>query len=258
MKMYRSLVMMNDPVKYLYALERNGSLENKFPELAALRMVIPAGYRHKDNLKHSIQVLERAIRFDKNNDPVLRVAALLHDIGKPATRKFHGKGVVTFRNHENVGARMARKMLKRDGENNQFINEVTSLIRLHMRAYGFSDTIWTDSAVRRLMTDAGSPKQLERLLVLFKSDLTTGSGQKREKISRGIDSLGEAFQRVKNIDERASLRPALNGNDVMELTGLKPGRELGRIMKFLNSDNMVRLSKDETLVVLRKNFPELF
>lgn len=251
--------MSSDPETTLRGFARSGDLSALEPSLAALRMSIPKGYHHKDNLEHSIRVLARAAeRETRGPDLILRTAALFHDVGKPATRKFEGNGVVTFWNHELVGARQVRKILKRHGYTSQQIEEVSRLVALHMRAYGFSDTVWTDSAVRRLTTAAGSEALLDKLLILFVSDLTTKNDKKRRRIERGINRLADAIAEVREKDERAMARPALNGHDVMELTGLSQGPELGRIMKFLNNDTLVTKDRDAALEALRVEFPQYF
>lgn len=247
-----------DPVQFIRDLEDAGQLGEYFPELEALKMEIPAGYHHKDNYFHSLLVLSQALEREGGTpDAVLRIAALTHDIGKPATRKFEGGGKVTFWNHEGVGATAMKKRLKGSYEDN-FRTDVSHLIRLHMRAYGFSDSPWSDSAVRRLMTDAGSSKQLERLVTIFYSDLTTRNKRQKMQTMAAIARLEEAFARVKESDARAALRPALDGRELMAVTGLPQGRELGQLMKFLNRDEMVTLSRQEALAALQEAFPLYF
>lgn len=253
---YRELVLSSDPVGHLLALEESGELGEVFPELAALKMSLPRGYHHKDNWLHSLQVLEGAMEQEEGGpDALLRVAALLHDVGKPATRKFLGRGQVTFRHHEHVGARMASKLLQEtfpQGER----EEIVRLISLHMRAYGFGEVVWTDAAVRRLATDAGSEEALGRLLKLFRADLTTGNGKKKARILGGLDRLEEAFLRVREGDFLKARRPALNGHELMALTGLQEGPALGQLMKFLGQEEVITLERGEALKALAGAFPE--
>lgn len=244
----KDLLMGADPVSELWMLVNNGEIVDLEPSLAKLRMPIPKGWRHKDNLGHTVRVLERAIDREINGpDLVLRTAAVFHDIGKPATRKFPRPGKVTFDGHEIVGQRMSKNLLDKHGYSEAEIDEIGTLIRLHMRAYGFNDRNWTDSGVRRLATDAGNLETLDRLIVVFYSDLTTMNDKKRIKIEDGIKKLEDVLAAVRAKDERAAMRPALDGFQVMELTGLPRGRELGTLMKFLNSDEGIALSEDEAM-----------
>lgn len=245
----KSLLLSADPVGELRELHSSGNLRNLEATLAELKMDIPKGYHHKDNLEHSIRVLGNAIDRESGPDLILRTAALFHDIGKPATRAFGERGKVTFTNHDTAGARIARKVLPKHGFSKQDIDSVARLIAMHMRSHTFK-TGWTESAVRRLSTQAGSDLQLERLVVIFESDATTTSDSKRGSIHRNVAALAAEMARVKAEDTRASLRPALNGNEVAEMLGLTPGRELGQVMKFLNSDSIVRLNRDETIAAM--------
>lgn len=255
----QALLMSDDPGRTLWELFNSGELREFEPSLQALHMPIPKGYHHKDNFDHSIRVLNRAIEREGDKpDLLLRTAALFHDVGKPATRKFEKNGVVTFWNHETVGSRQVRKILAGHGYSKRQIETISRLVALHMRAYGFSDTVWTDSAVRRLARDAGSDDALDKLLVLFVSDLTTKNDRKRRKIESGISRLGEAIQVVREKDERAAERPALDGYELMELTGLGQGRELGQMMRVLNQDDNIKLERAEALALLKNKFPEYF
>lgn len=254
----KNFLLRDDPVSDLWRMVERGTVEELEPALAALKMEIPKGYHHKDNLGHTVRVLEKAISRETDGpDLILRTAAVLHDIGKPATRKFGKPGVVTFRNHEYVGAKQARNLLKEHGYTVAERDQIHHLITLHMRAYGFGDTKWTDSAVRRLATDAGSLEALDRLIVVFYSDLTSTNVKKVRKIEDGIKRLEEALARVREGDERRALRPAIDGNELMDLTGMRPGPEFGKLMKFLNSDEGVKLSREDALAALRVRFPEV-
>jgi len=250
----RTLLLSEDPAAQLRTLFDQGLLAELEPTLAELRMEIPAGYHHKDNLEHSFKVLENAIaRETEGVDLILRTAALFHDIGKPATREFGKKGVVSFTNHDVVGSKMVRKILPRHGYSKDETDAVARLVFMHMRSHTFKSG-WSESAVRRLSVDAGNMKQLERLIVIFYSDATTGIDKKRAALHRTVGELQEEIARVKAKDARAALRPALNGNDIAKLLGLTPGPELGKVMKFLNTDEMVGLDREATVQAVLEKF----
>lgn len=257
-ELMKDFLLGDDPVGELFKLDEKGRMRELDDDLANLRMDIPKGFHHKDNLTHSIQVLENAItREDDGPDLILRTAALYHDVGKPATRSFKG-GSVSFWNHEVVGARMMPKILRGNGFTKSDEDQVQHLVALHMRGYGFGDVTWSDSGVRRLIRDAGSEVALLRLIKIFYSDLTSKSPRVVARVTAGIARLEEALRDVMAADERALLRPALDGNQIMAITGLKPGRELGVIMKFLNQDEHVGLEADAALDLLASKFPEHF
>lgn len=250
----KKILLGADPVKELRILRDAGELAALEPALAELFMPIPAGYHHKDNLEHSIRVLQNAMERETDGpDLILRTAALFHDIGKPATREFGKRGSVTFTNHDVAGARLVKRLLPKHGYSKHEAEQVATLVFMHMRSHTFK-TGWTESAVRRLLVDAGSEKQLERLIVIFYSDATTKSDEKRGTIHRNVGLLADALEAVKAKDARAKLRPALNGNEVAEIMGLTPGRELGAIMKFLNRDEHIGLPREEAIVLIKETF----
>lgn len=247
--------MSNSPVEALRKMDSNGTLADFEPALADLRMPMKQGYHHKDNLTHSIKVLENAIaRETEGPDLILRTAALLHDIGKPATRKFNARKSVTFDGHEYVGSKMVKNILFNHDYSKNEAKVISKIVALHMRSHGFGEGDWTDSGVRRLMNDAGNDETLSRLIVVFYADATTANKAKLNRHHKGIEKLKNEIARVRSEDCRKALRPALNGNEVMELMNLSPGRELGAIMRFLNSDEGVNLSKDEAIKVIREKF----
>lgn len=240
--------MTSDPAAELRTLVESGTLHDLEPALAELKMDIPRGFHHKDNLEHSIRVLDGAVERETDGaDLVLRTAALFHDIGKPPTRKFGARKSVTFDGHENVGAGMVKRILRKHGFSKQEIKDISLLVRLHMRSHGFSENDWTDSAVRRLITDVGDENLLEKLIIIFYADCTTTNSKKRNAHYRALDHMRGEIKRVQALDARKALRPALNGHEVMELTGLSQGRELGQIMRYLNSDEGVALSREEAV-----------
>ena len=254
----RELLMSDDPSARVREMIRSNDLRDFEPALANLKMDIPCGYHHKDNLEHSIRVLDNAIERETDGpDLLLRTAALLHDIGKPQSRKFEGKGVVTFRNHEGIGARMVKPIMRAHGYDKADIEPVGTVIALHMRGYGFGDVQWTDSAVRRLATDAGSDVNLDRLIKVFYSDLTTKNKRQKAHVTNAVARLEDALYVVREKDARKALRPAIDGNEIMELFGLTPGRELGQIMRFLNSDEGVLLDRAQALEAIRERFGDL-
>lgn len=246
----KELLLASNPVEELRGLIAKGVLGDLEPTLAELKMPIPAGYHHKDNLEHSLRVLQNAIdRETAGADLILRTAALFHDIGKPATRAFGAKGAVTFTNHDVVGAKMVRRILPKHGYTKAEVDLIARLVHMHMRSHTFK-TGWSESAVRRLITDVGSIEQLDRLIVIFYADATTKIDKKMASIHGNVALLTEELMRVRNKDARAALRPALNGNEVAEIFGLKPGPELGAMMKLLNRDENIGLSREESLELL--------
>lgn len=252
-KSLKEILSGKNPGAVLRALYAAGKLGAIDPSLPALRMEIPKGYNHKDNLEHSFRVLENAIsREPKGTDIILRTAALFHDIGKPATRKFGPRGVVTFENHEVVGAKMVRSILRNHDYSKDEIKVISRLVFLHMRSHNFDSAGWTDSAVRRFMTDAG--ELFDRLVILFYADVTSGVPATRARVHESIDTLVAEANRVRSEDARKALRPAVDGHAVMNRYGLAPGRELGQVMKFLNSDEGIALSEDEVFVIIEDKF----
>lgn len=237
----KKIIDSNDAVAEISGIARN------IPPLAALDMP-DRNNRHKDVLVHSFQVLGNAMSMEEDGaDIILRTAALFHDIGKPATRVFHGHGKVTFDGHESVGAAMIPRILRGQGYSREEVATISMLVRHHMRGYGYTEAPWSDSALRRLITDTGSERDLRRLLTIFRSDVTTSHANRKKRILAGVDTLERDLIKVKESDNRKALRPAINGYEVMEATGLTAGKELGRIMKFLNSDDGVILSRDEAV-----------
>ncbi|MEN8239215.1 MAG: CCA tRNA nucleotidyltransferase [Actinomycetota bacterium] len=211
-------------VEALEALVVSGLADEFIPEIPALAVEQDPVHRHKDVLAHSIAVVgktEPGLR--------LRLAALFHDIGKPATREFSEVGV-TFHHHEVVGARMTRKRMKALRYPKHMIDDVSQLVFLHMRPHTFKMG-WTDSAVRRYVRDAGP--LLEDLNELVRCDVTTRNQRRARTISRRIDDLEVRIAELREREELDKLRAPIDGNDVMEYLGIEPGREVGTIMKML-------------------------
>lgn len=205
------------------------------PELPALRLERDEHHRHKDVYEHSLTVLDQSIDLEKRrgHDPDLtgRLAALLHDIGKPSTRKFEPGDKVSFHHHDIVGAKMARKRLKALIYPSQVVKEVSKLVELHLRFHGYGDQGWTDSAVRRYVRDAGD--QLERLHILTRSDCTTRNRRKAERLEFAYDDLEARIANLTAKEELAAIRPDLDGQQIMATLDIKPGPEVGKAYKFL-------------------------
>ncbi len=231
------LLASDIPRPGLELLVNTGLAELVLPELPALQLEIDAEHRHKDVYEHSLTVLDQAIGYEHSRHPgaepdvTLRLAALLHDIGKPATRRLEPGGAVSFYNHDLVGARLARKRLRALRFDNDTIEGVARLIELHLRFFGYSDGVWTDSAVRRYVRDAGG--QLERLHILTRSDVTTRNKRKADRLGFAYDDLEERIAQLQEQEEIDAIRPDLNGDEVMALLGIGPGPEVGAAMRFL-------------------------
>ncbi|MGB1101758.1 MAG: HDIG domain-containing metalloprotein, partial [Pontimonas sp.] len=221
----------------LEVLVETGIADVVLPELPALRLESDEHAHHKDVYQHTLTVLEQAIdeerrRFpDEEPDVALRVAALLHDIGKPATRRFEGGGVVTFYHHDVVGAKLAKKRLKALRFDNHTIESVSKLIELHLRFFGYSEQAWSDSAVRRYVRDAGD--ELERLHILVRADVTTRNKRKADRLSFAYDDLEARIAALAEQEELQAIRPELDGEAIMAILNLKPGREVGEAYQFL-------------------------
>jgi poly(A) polymerase len=213
------------------------------PEVSALRLESDEHHRHKDVYQHSLQVLEQAAALESKADGpvpgpdfVLRFAALMHDVGKPATRRFEPGGAVSFRHHDMVGAKLTAKRMKALRFDNDTIKAVARLVELHMRFYGYGEAGWSDSAVRRYITDAGP--LLERLHRLTRSDVTTRNQRKADRLSFAYDDLEDRIAALREQESLDAVRPDLDGGQIMALLGLKPGPVVGRAYKFLLEERM--------------------
>lgn len=208
------------------------------PEVPGMQLAMDAGHHHKDVYEHSLTVLEQAIALESDDDGpvpapdlVLRLAALLHDIGKPATRRFEPGGVVSFHHHEVVGAKMAKKRLHALKYDKATITAVTHLVALHLRFHGYGEQAWSDSAVRRYVADAGD--QLERLHRLTRADCTTQNRRRAARLSHAYDDLEQRIQILSQQEELQAIRPDLDGEQIMEILEIKPGPLVGKAYKYL-------------------------
>ncbi|WP_246117588.1 CCA tRNA nucleotidyltransferase [Cellulomonas composti] len=232
------LILARGPRAGLQVLVETGLADHVLPELPALRLEIDEHHRHKDVYEHSLTVLDKAIALETGPDGpvpapdlVLRLAALLHDIGKPRTRRFEAGGGVSFHHHEMVGAKLVAKRLKELRFDKATVQAVARLTELHLRFHGYGEAGWTDSAVRRYVTDAGP--LLERLHRLTRSDCTTRNVRKAQRLSAAYDDLEERIARLRAQEELDSIRPDLDGTQIMAVLDIPPGREVGEAYKHL-------------------------
>ena len=229
------LLLAAEPSAGIRVLVDSGIADQVLPEVPALRLEIDEHARHKDVYEHSLIALDRAIELERARghepDLVLRLAVLLHDIGKPATRAIEPSGGVTFHHHDVLGARLAAKRLKALRFDKATTEAVATLIRLHLRFFGYAEGSWTDSAVRRYVRDAGD--QLERLHILSRADVTTRNQRKADRLARAYDDLEARIAVLADEEELAALRPDLDGEAIMRILGLKPGRDVGEAYRFL-------------------------
>ncbi|WP_231930710.1 CCA tRNA nucleotidyltransferase [Friedmanniella luteola] len=229
------LLLTDRPRPGLDLLVRTGLADRVLPELPALRLERDEHHRHKDVYEHSLTVLEQAIelegRLPSRPDLVNRLAALLHDVGKPATRKFEEGGKVSFHHHDVVGAKLVRKRLTALRFSSDEVKAVSELVFLHLRFHGYGEGSWTDSAVRRYVRDAGD--QLERLHILTRADCTTRNQAKAARLRAAYDDLEDRIAVLSEQEELASLRPDLDGRQIMALLDVPPGPLVGQAYRHL-------------------------
>jgi poly(A) polymerase len=218
-------------------------------------MAIDEHHQHKDVYQHSLTVLRQAIDLedaDSGPDLVLRWAALLHDIGKPATRRHESDGGVSFHHHEVVGAKMVRKRMRALKYSKQMVDDVSQLVYLHLRFHGYGDGRWTDSAVRRYVTDAGP--LLGRLHKLVRADCTTRNRRRAARLQANYDQLEQRITELAAQEDLARVRPDLDGNEIMTLLGIPAGPQVGEAWRFLKELRLDRgpLTHDEAVGELMK------
>jgi poly(A) polymerase len=228
------LVLAPHPRLGLTLLVETGLGALVLPELPALALERDEHHRHKDVYEHTLTVLEQSIdQEDRLGGPdlVSRLAALMHDVGKPRTRRFLDDGTVTFHHHDVVGAKLTRKRLRALRFSGDTVEAVATLVELHLRFHGYGDGEWTDSAVRRYVRDAGD--QLERLHVLTRADCTTRNRRKADRLRRAYDELEERIARLSEEEELAAIRPDLDGTQIMAILGIPPGPVVGEAYRYL-------------------------
>jgi poly(A) polymerase len=233
------LVLAPYPRRGLRLLVETGLAALVLPELPALALERDEHHRHKDVYEHTLTVLEQSIDLEDRlteltgggPDFVSRFAALMHDVGKPRTRRFLADGSVTFHHHDVVGAKLTRKRMQALKFSGEQVDAVSRLVELHLRFHGYGDGQWTDSAVRRYVRDAGD--QLERLHVLTRADCTTRNQRKAERLRRTYDELEARIARLSAEEELAAIRPDLDGTQIMEILGIGPGPQVGAAYRFL-------------------------
>ena len=229
------LMLGKNPRLGLETLVDSGLAALVLPELPALKLEVDEHHHHKDVFEHTLTVVEQAIDYEKDYglepDFILRFAALMHDVGKPATRKLEPGGGVSFYHHDLVGAKLAKKRMKELRFDNDSIKAVSLLIELHLRFFGYSDQAWTDSAIRRYVRDAGD--QLVRLHALTRADVTTRNKRKADRLAHAYDDLEQRIAVIAEQEQLDAMRPDLSGEDIMRILDLKPSREVGEAYNYL-------------------------
>jgi poly(A) polymerase len=228
------LLMGSSPRTGLTLLVDTGLAEYVLPELPKLKLEVDEHHHHKDVYEHTLKVLEQAIELEERlggPNLVIRLAALLHDIGKPKTRELIPGGGVSFHHHEVVGSKMAKERLKALRFSKEIVDEVSKLVFLHLRFHGYGNGEWTDSAVRRYVRDAGD--LLTHLHVLTRADCTTRNAKKAANLAATYDSLEERIAQLKEQEELDAIRPDLDGSSIMEILGIKPSPIVGKAYDYL-------------------------
>lgn len=231
------MLQTEDPLRGLRLLVDTGLMAEFLPEIPALRLEVDEHHHHKDVYEHSLTVLRQTIDLEHARHPEaapdvpLRLAALLHDIGKPATRRLEPGGAVTFHHHDVKGSRMARKRLRDLRFDSATTDSVARLIELHLRFFGYAEGAWTDSAVRRYVRDAG--EELERLHILTRADVTTRNKRKAARLKTAYDDIEDRITALGEQEQLDALRPDLDGNEIQRILGIAPGREVGEAYRFL-------------------------
>jgi poly(A) polymerase len=252
-----ALLLGEHPRAGLEILVDSGLADEVLPELPALALEVDEHHRHKDVYEHSLIVLDQAIEQETGPDGpvpgpdlVIRLAALLHDCGKPATRRFLPGGKVSFYNHDLVGARLVTKRLTALKYDKHLVKDVARLVELHLRFHGYGEAQWTDAAVRRYVTDAGP--LLARLHILTRADCTTRNRRKAEYLRAAYADLVERIDELREREEIEAIRPDLDGTQIMEILGISPGRDVGRAYRYMLALRMDQgpLPQDEAVAAL--------
>jgi poly(A) polymerase len=244
---FTKLLCGADPVAGLRLLVDTKLADRFLPELSGLKLEIDEHAQHKDVYEHTLIVVANAVGLEGDTGPdfILRMAALMHDVGKPATKEIGRDGRVSFHHHEVVGARMTKARMKALRYPKDVIADVVQLVALHLRFYGYGRGEWTDSAVRRYVTDAGH--LLPRLHKLTRSDVTTRNRRKAAALAADYDALEERIVRLQAAEDLARVRPDLDGNAIMDLLGVPPGPIVGAAWRYLKDLRLDRgpLSREE-------------
>lgn len=250
------LLLSPDPRRGVELMVEIGAAWYALPEIPKLRLEIDEHHRHKDVYEHSLTVLDQAIELERERgfapDLVLRLAALLHDVGKPKTRSYEPGGRVTFHHHEVVGASMTKKRLSALRFSKDTVADVSKLVSLHLRFHGYGKGEWTDSAVRRYARDAGH--LLQRLHVLTRADCTTRNRRKAAALARAYDDIEDRIERLAREEELNKVRPDLDGNEIQEVLGISPGPMVGKAWRYLLELRLEHgpMSKEDAAAELRK------
>lgn len=251
------LILGEHPAEAIDLMCTTGLAQRVMPEIPAMSLEIDEHHQHKDVYRHSLTVLRQAIDLEDSAggevpgpDLVLRWAAILHDIGKPATKRAEPHGGVSFHHHEVVGAKMVRKRLRALRYPKRVIEDISQLVFLHLRFHGYGDGAWTDSAVRRYATDAGD--LLPRLHKLVRADCTTRNRRRAAALQATYDDLEGRIDQIREAEDLARVRPDLDGNAIMTLLDLPPGPEVGRAWRHLKELRLDRgpLTRDEAEAAL--------
>ncbi len=227
-------VMSSDPRAGITTLVDTGLCEKFLPEIPKLRLEIDEHHHHKDVYEHTLTVVEQSIALEERlggPNLVARLAALMHDVGKPKTRALIDGGGVSFHHHEVVGARMTKERLKKLRFDHDVVEDVSQLVFLHLRFHGYGDGAWTDSAVRRYVRDAGD--LLTHLHVLTRADCTTRNRKKAEALASHYDGLENRIAQLMEQEELLKIRPDLDGHAIMKLLGIPAGPKIGKAYDFL-------------------------
>lgn len=229
------LLLGAHPSDGIRALVDTGLADHVLPEIPALRLEVDEHAHHKDVYEHTLTALDRAIvlEAERGHEPslVLRMAVLLHDIGKPATRRIEPGGIVTFHHHDVLGGKLASKRLRELRFDNVLVKAVAELIRLHLRFFGYSEGAWSDSAVRRYVRDAGD--LIEWLHILSRADVTTRNQRKARTLATAYDELESRIVALEAEEELNAIRPDLDGQQIMAILGITPSREVGEAYRWL-------------------------
>lgn len=252
------LILGANPRRGIDLLVDTGIADHILPEIPAMRMTGDEHGRHKDVYEHSLTVMEQAIDQEEAGEPdlELRWAALLHDCGKPDTVAFGDNGQVTFHHHEVVGAKKVRKRFRRLKYPKRTVERISQLVYLHMRFHGYSEGRWTDSAVRRYVTDAGD--QLDQLNKLVRADCTTRNRRKAARLARACDELEARIAELAEQEDLAAVRPDLDGNDIMTILDVAPGPVVGRAWAHMKELRLDRgpMEREDAILALKQWWAE--